>query len=214
MAVKPTYLFKSPVTCFDSYWAIFRLCIRKTVWTVWLIHRVCRTLVCMCNCMQPETLLMSVETCGSVGRLYVGICAHTNHSSGLELYVRGILMKDFCIADIMQTHRRLTQYRRHCLYISRDHSRRQFRRRRLFRRRPQFFFPCCLCMHMCTWRTETHSKINFFLQSVWVALSRPWVSKPRDAAAFLCYVYSLPQTFLCYAYSLPYTFLCYVYSLP
>jgi hypothetical protein len=183
---------KGPVICFDSYWAIFRLCMYKILWNVCVIQRVCCTLFCICNCMQPDNVLMWVATRSCVWRLCIGIFAHTNRNRIWVWMSRAwCWVTDLYISDILRTHRRLPQYWRHCLYISHDHPRWQFRRRRVFRRRPQFFLRCW-CVHTCTWCTETHSNRNFSSQSVWVALSRPRASKPRPVAAFVCYVYCLP----------------------
>ena len=140
--------------------------------------------------MQPDNVLMWVATRSCVWRLCTGIFAHINRERISVWMSRAwCLVTDLYISDIMQTNRLLPLYWRHYLYIWHDHPRWQFLRRRLFMRRPQFFL-CCWCVHMCTWCTETHSNRNFSSQSVWVALSRPWVSKPRPAATFLlCIVY-------------------------
>jgi len=100
--------------------------------------------------MQPDNVLMWVAT------VYWYFCRYKPQQD-MGLNVTCVVFSDGLIymwhyADASAPTTVLSS-----LYISHDHPRWQFRRRRLFRRRPHFFL-CCWCVHMCTWCTETHSK--------------------------------------------------------
>ena len=88
-----------------------------------------------------------------------------------------------CLSDwLTQTHRRLPLCWRHCLlYMSHNNPRRQFRRRRLFSRWPQFYYFCVFYVCIIARTVQKRIPRNYFRfgASMWALFLKVWHAGSR-----------------------------------